>query len=423
MASLIRNLSGERLAGSASPGQDGAAFARARYQRRAQCSQGALRLAIAASLTADLVLFPPVAPPVSTAVIIAYAVWSVVLLSANSAGWWLGARMTWIPVLVDLVVLTALVAISGAFADIGTTPQNAFVLVPVLAAFQYRPEVTLAATAASAVAFAVGVALGHSEDDPYVEGSLFLTVFILVVGTACTLLSWIQQAKMRSIARLAEDRSALVARVMSAEDRERGALAETLHDGALQNVLAAFQDLEELQDGPGAAGTVGRTRSALREATRQLRTSVSTLHPAVLDSAGLVPALGTLLEETAGRGGFAAALDVRTEESGPADQLLYRTARELLANVVKHAQASSVTVRLWADSAMVHLEVADDGSGMPGGALEKSVAEGHIGLASHRIRVEEAGGSLQIRPNTPRGTVATVSLPRHGLRAAGSQAA
>lgn len=389
-------------------------FSSGSYQRRAQGAQGVIRIIIVIALFADLLIFPPNAHPRATFLItVSYAVWSVVLLLANSLERF-KPGMLWFAIFVDLVVLTTLLAISGGFSDpLWASPlvYDAFILVPILAAFQYLPKVTLAATVGSAVAFVVGIGIGHSENDPYWESTLLHSLFILVIGAACVFLSWIQQAKLQSITQLAEARSVLVARLMTAEERERGTLAEKLHDGALQSVLAARQDLEELPHEPAVADILKRARRALTDAVNELRRSVSTLHPAVLEHSDLVPALRNLVAETAERAGFAATFDVQTETARTADDLLYRTAREFLVNVAKHARAREVTVRLREDDTMVHLEVIDDGVGVPQRDLRKSVTEGHIGLASHRIRIEDAGGRLEIRSNSPTGTVAAVSLP------------
>jgi two-component system, NarL family, sensor kinase len=97
--------------------------------------------------------------------------------------------------------------------------------------------------------------------------------------------------------------------------------------------------------------------------------------------------------------------------TGPLDQLLFTTVRELLVNVVKHAGATSVRIELTQDGARARLVVADDGRGVDASALVKRVAEGHIGLASLRARVAGADGRVEIGPNTPTGTVVTVELP------------
>jgi two-component system NarL family sensor kinase len=101
--------------------------------------------------------------------------------------------------------------------------------------------------------------------------------------------------------------------------------------------------------------------------------------------------------------------------------LLYRTARELLANVAKHARAGRLVVTLAMVGDTARLSVADDGVGVGGVGvggrdgldLGHRLGEGHIGLASHALRVEAAGGTLTVAPGATAGTLATVELPLH----------
>jgi two-component system NarL family sensor kinase len=95
------------------------------------------------------------------------------------------------------------------------------------------------------------------------------------------------------------------------------------------------------------------------------------------------------------------------------DPLLYRTAGELLNNVVKHAQATAATVSLELADGVARLVVADNGVGMPANASGGELRRGHIGLASHTLRIDAAGGRFTSAPNTPHGTVVTVELPVH----------
>jgi two-component system NarL family sensor kinase len=134
----------------------------------------------------------------------------------------------------------------------------------------------------------------------------------------------------------------------------------------------------------------------------------------VLEQAGLARALRELAENAGSAGGFSVALELDRWSAAlrtSADPLLYAAARELLANVVKHARAQSVNVTLAHDDGHAGLTVADDGCGIPAGALSASVGQGHVGLASYRTRVEAAGGTLTIRGGYRSGTVAHVELP------------
>jgi two-component system NarL family sensor kinase len=99
--------------------------------------------------------------------------------------------------------------------------------------------------------------------------------------------------------------------------------------------------------------------------------------------------------------------DVRT----PLDMLLFTAARELVTNVVKHARATRLDVRLALRGDRAELVVADDGVGMAEDLLAARLAEGHIGLQSYRVRLEAADGRLRLVRGRAGGTVATVELP------------
>ena len=104
-----------------------------------------------------------------------------------------------------------------------------------------------------------------------------------------------------TIGGLVSDRSELVGELLTLEQREQRDLAETLHDGALQYVLAARQDLDDVRD-PDRAAEFERIDYALAESSRLLRSTMAQLHPAVLDSAGLPAALRDLATTTSSRG-------------------------------------------------------------------------------------------------------------------------
>ena len=63
------------------------------------------------------------------------------------------------------------------------------------------------------------------------------------------------------------------------------------------------------------------------------------------------------------------------------------------------------------------LTVSDDGVGVAQADVARRLGEGHIGLASHALRLEAAGGGLTVRPASAGGTVATVTLPVPGVAA------
>ena len=163
----------------------------------------------------------------------------------------------------------------------------------------------------------------------------------------------------------------------------------------------------------GDAASFDRIEEALLESSRLLRTTVSELHPAVLDRAGLTAALGDLVRTAAGRAGVVGEVstDGWPDERTPLDGILYRTARELVGNAAKHASASTLRLSLTGSDGCARLVVADDGVGLPADAMTTSLRRGHIGLASHRVRIEAAGGTFTAAPAAEGGTVVAVQLP------------
>jgi len=235
------------------------------------------------------------------------------------------------------------------------------------------------------------------------------------VGLAAIWLSRIQRSRVASIRGLVDDRTRLLTQLMTSTETEHRAMAENLHDGALQYVLAARFDLDDARE-TGDPAAFDRLEQALAESTRLLRSTVAELHPAVLARAGLPSALRDLAAAAAARGGLAVTVDAEGWPAGErtnADPLLYRTAAELLNNVVKHAEAGAATVTLELDHETARLVVADDGTGMPENAAGGALRRGHIGLASHTLRIDAAGGRFTSAAGTPHGTVVTVELPVH----------
>ncbi|MYW43694.1 hypothetical protein GT045_10860 [Streptomyces sp. SID486] len=385
------------------------------HVQRAFRWQAMLRIAIVIAFTADLAVFPPSEQlPLSVVLAAAYTAWTFRTLWAA----WRSHRPLpgWVYPLVDLTLLTALMAVSGNFSDPNwSSPLSAdiFLFIPVLASFQMRPGLTAASGVLAAASYATGTGLGHLQQ-PYWHFTFVHTLFILVVCAGCVLLSDVQQHRVRAIRELAEHRLWLLERIMAAEEREQRKIAEVLHDGALQNVLAARHCVDEATSTPGAAdAALQRADEALVTASRQLRSSVRTLHPEVLVSGGLLPALEQLAQQASERGRFRVQVRSGIAGAGAVDRPLFWLAREILENAVRHAQAKNVTVTLEEhEPDGVRLTISDDGIGMPPDALTRSLASGHIGIASHRARVEGMGGTFTVRTNDHGGTTVEAVLPR-----------
>lgn len=269
--------------------------------------------------------------------------------------------------------------------------------------------------AVMSVAAIVGGGLAVLADPVFREQLSIMTMMTLLTMLALLCLcsytvSRVQQRRLTSIAELTSSRSLLLADVMTAEERERRRIAETLHDGALQTVLAAKQDLRDAIRGNGDMTGVTRASELLGDVSVDLRQVTRELHPSVLDEAGLAAAVQTLAQTFTERTGVTVETSIDYPHRHPDDATIYGFARELLTNVARHAQARTVRLVLRDDGDAVTLDVRDDGVGMDTGVLSQRVSEGHIGLASHRARIETLGGTMDFQP-AERGTAVHVRLP------------
>ncbi|MEU8852314.1 ATP-binding protein [Streptomyces sp. NPDC048564] len=383
------------------------------HWHRALRVQALLRVVVALALNVELSAFPPTSNSGTAVVIVCgYTVWSAALLITPLSKRLL-RRVAWLPLCVDLVTVTVLLAVCGDVADdtwASPLASDLYLLIPLFGAPFLPPRITAVGGLLSALAF-TGAVVMRWHTDPYWDRSWITSVFILVMTAAAVRISVLQKSRLHLIGMLVQQRSRLLNQVMSAEERERNELAETLHDGALQNVLAARHELEDAV--AGNTGTaLANVDALLYEVTAQLRRLVKDLHSEVLESSGLAGGLDVLAEQFASRSGLRVTVMCKLDSVGPADRLLYSAARELLTNVVKHAQARQAWVALTpVGLERVELCVADDGVGMDAADLDKRAAEGHIGLISQRLRIEGANGTFTVGPNHPHGTCVRITLP------------
>jgi two-component system NarL family sensor kinase len=189
----------------------------------------------------------------------------------------------------------------------------------------------------------------------------------------------------------------------------RRQLGDALHDDVLQELYAAKLDLGNAERDSEA---VPRARVAVDAATRQLRAAVTELHPAVSWTRDLDSRLRAILDQAGERAGLGHRLECSAETSGRTSDLLISLMRELVQNVVKHAQATFIVASVKNEGELIRIEVSDDGRGMPENRPEEALRAGHVGLASARERVEALGGRFTIDTGVDRGTRVSALIPR-----------
>jgi signal transduction histidine kinase len=207
--------------------------------------------------------------------------------------------------------------------------------------------------------------------------------------------------------------SASRARLVVAQDDERRRIERDLHDGIQQNVVALIAGLRlarnRLRRGQlGDEELVGLQDQA-RETLADLREIAHGIHPPVLGDSGLIAAV----ESRAAR--YPIPLEVvadpvlrRTRFSPDLEATAYYVVSESLANVAKHARATSARVTLDQQAAGLRLVVADDGRG-----FDPTTVPGRGGLSNIGDRVSASGGRLTVA-STAQGTRVTIDLPIAG---------
>ncbi len=314
----------------------------------------------------------------------------------------------------DLTVVAVISVDSGLSSPETWTSdvlQHGLFLIPLIAAAQLDPAVSAMIAIPTVATFFVVNWIDREANGHEPWGSILLrTAIVFGLAAGSVALSWIQQAKTRTIADLAQERTRLLEEVISLEKRERQSLSERLHDGALQYVLVARHDMEDVRD--GSVEGMDRVDFALAESSRLLRDVVRELHPEVLARSGLKAAITSLADGIAARTSITVHLDA---EGWPeslrtnADHLLYSAAREFSTNVIKHAHADNLRFRLAHNGSRAELSIADDGVGIPADRLAQSVEDGHIGFASICTKVLATGGQFTVTGSP--GTVITMAVP------------
>jgi two-component system, NarL family, sensor histidine kinase UhpB len=209
--------------------------------------------------------------------------------------------------------------------------------------------------------------------------------------------------------RLEAERRGAANAALSAQERERERIARDLHDEVNQALTALLLRLEAVRrqsSDPEVVEELGEIGSLISRAMRELLDLARGLRPTTLDDLGLKAALATLVEEVAQEAGIRAGFEVEGNvDDLPEDLQLvtYRVAQEAVTNVVQHADAEHLRVRLIGGAAALELRVSDDGSGYAGGRANEK-----LGIAGMRERALLCGGALTVESEPGAGTRVTL---------------
>jgi PAS domain S-box-containing protein len=196
---------------------------------------------------------------------------------------------------------------------------------------------------------------------------------------------------------------------------ERQRLVRDLHDSITQKLYGLVTMTGAVQLGVEQGATdkisdmVGRIGDNARQALREMRLFLHELEPVDLEHEGLVSVLHQRLASVEGRSDIKARLvaDEKISLSVEKEVALYFIAQEALNNILRHARAKAVLVRLKKKKQTVVCEITDDGCGFD----TAEVGVGGLGLKNMRERTAQIGATLKIDSQVGKGTTISISVP------------
>jgi signal transduction histidine kinase len=205
---------------------------------------------------------------------------------------------------------------------------------------------------------------------------------------------------------------ALTERIEQVREEERTNIAREIHDELGQALTALKLDIAWVTH--RSQGDVTMRLAEMSRSTDDIIGAVrrisAELRPGILDAIGLRAAIEWQADETARRSGIPVEVatnvgDLLLERS--LSTAVFRIFQEALTNVVRHAKASRIDVRLWLEHGNLRLDIADDGVGVP----EIAPRNSSLGLLGMRERARRVGGECTIRRREPQGTIVALSVP------------
>lgn len=226
----------------------------------------------------------------------------------------------------------------------------------------------------------------------------------------------LERERIASFARLQradEQRVRLLRHLVRAQEVERDRLASGLHDHTIQIVTSVGMGLDLLLESLPAgqeADLLKRTREHVTTALRGLRSLVFDLKLMDLERHGLESAVANLLDTKGKEGGFDFTFSADVNSFVPQETALivYRLIQEAVTNVVKHANASNMSVALSEHQGGLEVEIADDGQGFDPSAPRRPK---HFGLSDMEDRAAVVDGWCRVDSAPGKGTKVRMWVP------------
>jgi len=222
----------------------------------------------------------------------------------------------------------------------------------------------------------------------------------------------------KKLSNLAERLQDTVRKVITAQEEERRRIAQELHDEigqALTVLMINLQNINHLSEVSAIRLALRKSLEMSEETIKLVRELSLNLRPSMLDDLGLVPAIRWFLDRQAKSGKIVCRLDADKIEEHYSPELeivIFRVVQEGLTNIMRHAHARNVDVKLMQQDGQFNLWLRDDGDGFDISMLNKGIQPTMtLGLIGMEERVLLVGGKFQIKSTPGQGTEVHASIP------------
>ncbi|WP_375541303.1 sensor histidine kinase [Paenibacillus sp. L3-i20] len=219
----------------------------------------------------------------------------------------------------------------------------------------------------------------------------------------------------------AKTRQLLGLKIILAQEEERKRIAREIHDGPAQSLanivlrteiaerMLIKQQFELVQD------ELVDLKSQVRSGLEEIRKIIFNLRPMALDDLGLVPALRKFAQDFEEKSRIRTKFDLLGKEvrmPSAMEAAIYRMVQEAFSNVLKHANASYVSLEISYSSQIISITIQDNGIGFLVGSVDQPTSRhSHFGLVGMRERVELIEGRMDIDSKTGQGTKIVIDIP------------
>lgn len=217
-------------------------------------------------------------------------------------------------------------------------------------------------------------------------------------------------------------RAELFRRIVGAQESERQRIARDLHDETGQSLTAIGMGLRGLAnetDSKKRLSTLTQLQSLTSDSIRELQRIISDLRPAHLDDLGLSATLRWYASRIQELTSINVRVDIEGDEPTLDDAVkitIFRIVQEALNNVIKHAQATNVNVKLHYLEKEVRIHVFDNGVGFDMKEVQSRIGRVSLGLAGMEERAALLGGGVTISSRSGYGTEVEAVVPFHMMK-------